>query len=120
MSILKIHRSDMLEAEKNVFSYVNTMLLQNGGYVPSWDFSDTSGLPMTVYLETLSETALLNQTIEVLTSEDITTGGYTVTYDSDREEYYAAKQSQKLEGIHRLKLVTLTDNFYSEIFKEAE
>jgi hypothetical protein len=103
------------EGYKNFWDY--SIVKVDGDFIPSWRFLADNNTA-TVYFEELAPTALYNGEIDVLSSTNITTGGYTAGYGNSR--VYADKQAQTLNGVHRLKISLATSPsatiYYSDIF----
>lgn len=120
-SILQWHNSSKTESQKtgyyNYFDY--SLVKVDGNYIPSWYLSPTSLNTRTVYLEELTSTALYNGEIDIISSDDITTGGYTTSQDLDKSLIWADRQAETLSGIHRMKMIIAAGTpiyYYSDIF----
>lgn len=119
MSLLQIYDSSKTESQKtgykNYWDY--SIVKVDGDFIPSWYFAEDNET-VTVYLEELAATALYNGEIDVVSSEDISTGGYVDGYGNSL--IYADKQAETLSGIHRLKISLATSPsatiYYSDIF----
>lgn len=112
---LNIYASSKTESQKtgyfNKFEY--SVIKMDGDYVPAWFFEE-SDVSTTVYLQELASVALQNGDIDIVSDEDITTGGYTTSYGNSR--IFADKQAETLTGIHRLKIDVDGTIYYSDIF----
>jgi hypothetical protein len=118
-SLLKFYDTSKTESQKTgYYNYFDFSLLKvDGDFIPSWYFEESDTNTRTVYLEELAPDALYNGEIDVVSSTDITTGGYTTNQVNDL--IYADRQAETLIGIHRLKLSIATAPatiYYSDIF----
>jgi hypothetical protein len=120
-SLLQFYSTSKTESQKdgylNYFDY--SLVKVDGDYVPSWYFEESDTNTRTVYLEELAAKALYNGEIDVVSSTDITTGGYTTSQNTTKNLIYADKQVETLTGIHRLKISIASSPatlYYSDIF----
>jgi hypothetical protein len=115
MSFLPIYNTSRTESQKDGYKneWAFSVIKMDGNYIPSWYLVE-SNLSTTIYLQELAELALSNGDIDIVTTTDITTSGYTTGYGNNR--VYADKQAQTLTGIHRLKIDVGGTIYYSGIF----
>lgn len=120
-SLYKIYNSSKLEAQKNYFSYLRTVLFQEDNYIPSWIFENTDTID-SIYIQEIDETALINDTITV--NENTLITGYTTSVSGNCT--YANKKAYTLDPskIYRIAINvdtgTSIDRYYGELFKKIE
>jgi hypothetical protein len=120
-SLLKWYDTSKTESQKTgYYNYFDFSILKvDGDFIPSWYFSESKTNTRTVYLEELAPDALRNGEIDVISSTDITTGGYATSQNTDKDLIYADKQAQTLTSLYRLKMniaSTPATLYYSDIF----